>query len=63
MKKARHLAGAMAVALPLSLGTIADAEMVKLQSELKGSNEVPPATSSGSGNAEATFDTDTKVLT
>ena len=43
-------------------GTAA-AEVVKLQSELKGSNEVPPNSSTGSGKAEASYDTDTKVLT
>jgi Cu/Zn superoxide dismutase len=63
MKKALYLAGAMVFALPLGLVTVAAAEMVKLQAELKGSNEVPPNTSSGSGKAEATFDTDSKVLT
>jgi hypothetical protein len=63
MKKALYLAGAMVAALPLGLSTIANAEMVKLQAELKGSNEVPPNMSSGSGKAEATFDTDTKFLT
>ncbi len=41
----------------------ARAELVKLHGELKGSNEVPPNSSSGSGTAEATFDTDTKFLT
>lgn len=41
----------------------AAAEVVKLQSELKGSNEVPPNSSTGSGKAEASYDTDTKVLT
>ncbi len=41
----------------------ARAEVVKLQAELKGSNEVPPNNSSGSGKAEAAFDTQTKVLT
>ena len=39
------------------------AEVVKLQADLKGSNEVPPNGSSGSGKAEATFDSETKVLT
>lgn len=63
MKKALYLAGAIVFVLPLGLASIATAEMVKLQAELKGSNEVPPNTSSGSGKAEATFDTDTKALT
>jgi CHRD domain len=40
----------------------ANAEVVKLQADLKGSNEVPPNSSSGSGKAEATYDTDTKTL-
>ncbi|MEZ2144626.1 CHRD domain-containing protein [Bradyrhizobium sp. DN5] len=42
---------------------MANAEAVKLQAELKGSNEVPPNSSSGSGKAEASYDTVTKVLT
>ncbi|MGY0575867.1 CHRD domain-containing protein [Bradyrhizobium sp. RDM12] len=41
----------------------ANAEVVKLQADLKGSNEVPPNSSSGSGKAEATYDTETKTLT
>ncbi|RXH40987.1 CHRD domain-containing protein [Bradyrhizobium zhanjiangense] len=42
---------------------MANAEAVKLQAELKGGNEVPPNSSSGSGKAEASYDTVTKVLT
>ncbi|MCK1757404.1 CHRD domain-containing protein [Bradyrhizobium sp. 137] len=41
----------------------ANAEVVKLQAELKGSNEVPPNSSTGSGKAEAIYDSETKVLT
>ena len=63
MKKALYLAGAIVFALPLGLTTAAIAEMVKLQAELRGSNEVPPNASAGSGKAEAAFDTATKVLT
>ncbi|MBR0835608.1 CHRD domain-containing protein [Bradyrhizobium manausense] len=63
MMRAVCLAGAMVFALPLLLATAASAEVVKLQAELRGSNEVPPNTSSGSGKAEAAFDTNTKVLT
>jgi hypothetical protein len=56
--------GLMLVGMTLLGGTIgARAEVVKLQAELKGSNEVPPNGSTGSGTAEATFDTDTKLLT
>ena len=63
MKKAVYLAGAMVLAIPFGFMTAASAEVIKLQAELKGSNEVPPNTSSGSGKAEASFDTGTKVLT
>ena len=63
MKKAVCLAGALIFTLPLLLTTAVRAEVIKLQAELKGSNEVPPNASSGSGKAEAAFDTDTKVLT
>lgn len=60
MMRAVCLAGALVFALPPLLVTAASAEVIKLQAELKGSNEVPPNTSSGSGKAEAAFDTDTK---
>lgn len=63
MMRAVCLAGALVFALPSLLVTAASAEVIKLQAELKGSNEVPPNTSSGSGKAEAAFDTDTKILT
>jgi hypothetical protein len=64
MKTATGLAGATLLVAALLGGTIcARAEIVKLQAELKGSNEVPPNASSGFGTAEATFDTDTKFLT
>jgi hypothetical protein len=63
MNRAVYLAGALVVAIPLGLMTAATAEVIKLQAELKGSNEVPPNASSGSGKAEAAFDTGTKVLT
>ena len=63
MKKAVCLVGALVLVFPLLLATAASAEVVKLQAELKGSNEVPPNTSAGHGKAEAAFDTDSKVLT
>jgi Cu/Zn superoxide dismutase len=63
MMRAVCLTGALVFALPPLLVTAASAELVKLQAELKGSNEVPPNMSSGSGKAEAAFDSDTKVLT
>ena len=43
--------------------TAARAEMITLKADLKGSNEVPPNSSPGSGTAQATLDTQTKVLT
>jgi hypothetical protein len=43
--------------------TAARAEMITLKADLKGSNEVPPNSSAGSGTAQATLDTETKVLT
>jgi hypothetical protein len=49
--------------LVISMAASANAEVVKLQADLKGSNEVPPNTSSGSGKAEATYDTEAKTLT
>ena len=62
MKKAMYLAGAMLLATALSTVAVR-AEVIKLHADLKGSNEVPPNTSTASGKAEATFDTETKVLT
>ena len=64
MTKTMCLVGTALLSAILFGGTVgARAELVKLQADLKGSNEVPPNTSTGSGKAEATFDTDTKFLT
>ncbi len=41
----------------------ATAETVTLKADLKGANEVPPNSSPASGKAEATLNTETKVLT
>jgi hypothetical protein len=58
---ARFIGG---IALVVGFGlAAANAETVKLKADLKGSNEVPPNTSPASGTAEATLNTDTKVLT
>ena len=40
----------------------AQAEKITLKADLKGSNEVPPNASPASGKAEATLDTETRVL-
>ena len=63
MNKAVYLAGALVVAFPRYPAAPASAEVVKLHADLRGGNEVPPNASKGSGKAEASFDTDTKVLT
>jgi hypothetical protein len=39
------------------------AEIVAYAAELSGANEVPPVTAAGTGMLEATYDTDSKVLT
>jgi hypothetical protein len=52
------------IALLAGIGaTAAHAEIVVLKADLKGSNEVPPNSSTASGAAEATLNTETKVLT
>jgi hypothetical protein len=43
--------------------TPALAEMMLYKADLKGTSEVPPTTSQGTGNLTATFDTGTKKLT
>jgi len=64
MNQSKCLMATILLGFALSnFATPARAEVVKLQAEMKGSNEVPPNTSAGSGKAEATFDTDTKQLT
>ena len=69
MNKPAHFIGAIALAIGFGLATTslgisaASAETVKLKADLKGSNEVPPNSSPASGTAEATLNTDTKVLT
>jgi Cu/Zn superoxide dismutase len=54
----------MTIAMVLGLlAGAAQAETVMLKSELKGSSEVPPNTSTATGTAEATLDTQTRSLT
>ena len=43
--------------------TAASAETITLKADFKGSNEVPPNSSPATGKAEATLNTETKVLT
>ncbi|MBV9985543.1 CHRD domain-containing protein [Bradyrhizobium sp.] len=64
MKKTTSLTSVILLGFAVSAcASIARAETVKLHADMKGSNEVPPNTSPGSGTAEATFDTDSKLLT
>lgn len=69
MRKAKYRVGATVLGTVMLGGLLivtaapSRAEVVKLQADLKGSNEVPPNSSSGSGKAEAAFNTETKVLT
>jgi CHRD domain-containing protein len=64
MKKTAYLTAIISLGFIMStFASLARAETVKLHADMKGSNEVPPNTSSGSGTADATFDTDTKQLT
>ncbi len=64
MKKTMYLTALISLSFALSsFVSVARAEIVKLHADMKGSNEVPPNTSPGLGTAEATFDTDTRLLT
>jgi CHRD domain len=60
-------AGYLVAAIALLFGVpktipAAQAETITLKADLKGTNEVPPNTSPASGNAVATLDTDTRLL-
>src|SRR3981189_1317379 len=64
MNNVGYLIGAVLLVGGITNGIpAAYAETVTLKADLKGANEVPPNTSPASGKAEATFDTDTKLLT
>jgi hypothetical protein len=62
MNKPTHFVGAIALVIGLGMAT-ASAETVALRADLKGSDEVPPNSSPAFGKAEATLNTETKVLT
>jgi CHRD domain len=64
MNTAKYLIAAIAmlVGLPNCIPP-AHAETITLKAELKATNEVPPNASPASGKAEATFNTETRVLT
>lgn len=64
MKKVIYLLAGIALVAGVSNGVSpAYAEKITLKAELKGTNEVPPNASPASGHAEASLDTDSKVLT
>ena len=52
-----------ALALAALVHGAAQAEMLKLETQLSGANEVPPNDSEASGSAQATLDTETGTLT
>jgi hypothetical protein len=54
--------GGVAVAALLALGAPAFAATTQFKAELKGSSEVPPNQSAGTGEVTATFDSDSKKL-
>lgn len=56
-------AAIISTAVLLLGATAATAEQILLKAELKGSNENPPNDSAAAGQAEATYDTETKGLT
>ncbi len=58
----RSTLAALACAGALALATPSMAAMVNLKADLKGSNEVPPADSKGTGSVTATYDTASKKL-
>ena len=57
------LAAAAVLAANVMAASVAVADIVRFKVELKGTNEVPPNNSPGSGVAEATFDTGSRNLT
>ncbi len=63
MKNTSSLIAAIALLLGVAAGALpANAETVTLKADLKGTNEVPPNTSPATGKAEATLNTETRVL-
>lgn len=63
MNKTAYLIAVVTMLVGMPNGVpVAWAETVMLKADLKGSNEVPPNTSTASGKAEAKFDTDSKLL-
>ena len=63
MNKPGYLIAIISLLIGLQNGVpAAHAETITLKADLKGANEVPPNASPASGKAEATFDTNTRLL-
>jgi hypothetical protein len=63
VKKSGYLIATISLLIALQNGVpAAHAETITLKADLKGANEVPPNISPASGKAEATFDTETRLL-
>jgi hypothetical protein len=63
MKNTTFLIAGIALLAGVAGGTLpAQAEKITLKADLKGTNEVPPNASPATGKAEATLDTETRVL-
>jgi hypothetical protein len=58
-----HVRWTLAFAFTLLASAMAHADTVSLKANLQPSSEVPPRVSKGHGILDATFDTDTKILT
>jgi len=63
MRLTRAAAGGAAIALLLAFASPSHAETVKFKADLKGSSEVPPNQSAGTGTVTASYDSATKTLT
>src|SRR5271169_4163650 len=59
----RHAVAGAAIAVLLAFASPSYAETLQFKADLKGSTEVPPNQTTGSGTITATYDTSTKQLT
>jgi len=59
----RYAVGGAAIATLLAFASPSYAETMKFKADLKGSSEVPPNSTAGTGTVTASYDTATKQLT
>jgi hypothetical protein len=59
----RYAVGGAAIATLLAFASPSYAETIKFKADLKGSTEVPPNSTAGTGTVTASYDTATKQLT